>query len=155
MKFLVIYNFWKYLFKYKYILNTNIGSGEAWWLNREAWWLNREAWWLSGSAPECCPAVLGSNPQRLCSPQLTANLLMGCHLGWHLAAGWPLWGSIEEKIMKNEPLVRQKHIKKTNIYWKCIRQCSWCCDVIYVKHVTWNVGCLREGLGSKGWTIDH
>ncbi len=21
------------------------------------------------------------------SPQLTANLLVGCHLGWHLAAG--------------------------------------------------------------------
>jgi hypothetical protein len=25
--------------------------------------------------------------RRLPSPQLTANLLVGCHLGWHLAAG--------------------------------------------------------------------
>ncbi len=53
--------------------------------------------------------------QCLPNPQLTANLLMGCHLGWHLAGGWPLWGAIEEKIMKNEPLVRQKHIKKKKI----------------------------------------
>jgi hypothetical protein len=45
-----------------------------------------EAWWLSGSTPDCCPAVPGSNP-RLPSPQLTANLLAGCHLGWHLAGG--------------------------------------------------------------------
>jgi hypothetical protein len=56
--------------------------------------------------------------RRLPSPQLTANLLVGCHLGWHLAAGWPLWGATEEKIMRNEPLVRQKHIKKKYIYTK-------------------------------------
>jgi hypothetical protein len=45
---------------------------------REAWWLSeggmvaqfREAWWLSGSAPDCCPAVPGSN---LASPQPTAD----------------------------------------------------------------------------------
>jgi hypothetical protein len=60
---------------------------EAWWLSggrrggsvtggvvaqwREAWWLSdREAWWLSGSAPDCCPAVPGSNPA---SPQPTAD----------------------------------------------------------------------------------
>jgi hypothetical protein len=29
-----------------------------------------EAWWLSGSAPDCCPAVPGSNPA---SPQPTAD----------------------------------------------------------------------------------
>ncbi len=29
-----------------------------------------EAWWLSGSAPDCCPAVLGLNPA---SPQPTAD----------------------------------------------------------------------------------
>jgi hypothetical protein len=44
----------------------------------------REAWWFNGSVPDCCPAVPGSNPV---SPQLTANLLVGCHLEWHLAAG--------------------------------------------------------------------
>jgi hypothetical protein len=59
---------------------------EAWWLNVgrhggsiwEAWWLNVgrrggsiwEAWWLNGSAPDCCPAVPGSNPA---SPQPTAD----------------------------------------------------------------------------------
>jgi hypothetical protein len=36
----------------------------------EAWWLNWEAWWLNGSTPDCCPAVLGSNPV---SPQPTAD----------------------------------------------------------------------------------
>jgi hypothetical protein len=30
----------------------------------------REAWWLNGSAPDCCPAVPGSNPA---SPQPTAD----------------------------------------------------------------------------------
>jgi hypothetical protein len=32
--------------------------------------INWEAWWLSGSAPDCCPAVPGSNPA---SPQPTAD----------------------------------------------------------------------------------
>jgi hypothetical protein len=69
-----------------------------------------EAWWLSGSAPDCCPAVPGLNPA---SPQPTADCQSSGGLSWHLAAGWPLWGATEEKIMRNEPLVRQKHIKKT------------------------------------------
>jgi hypothetical protein len=30
----------------------------------------QEAWWLNGSAPDCCPAVPGSNPA---SPQPTAD----------------------------------------------------------------------------------
>ncbi len=29
-----------------------------------------EAWWLNGSAPDCCPAVPGSNPA---TPQPTAD----------------------------------------------------------------------------------
>ncbi len=35
------------------------------------------------------PVVLQSRVpiRRLPSPQLTTNLLVGCHLGWHLAAG--------------------------------------------------------------------
>jgi hypothetical protein len=49
---------------------------------------------------------------RLPSPQVNANLLVGCHLEKHLAAGWPLWEATEKKIRKNEPLVRHKHIKK-------------------------------------------
>jgi hypothetical protein len=49
----------------------------------EAWWL-KEAWWLNGSAPDCCPAVPGSNPA---SSQPTADcpssggLLPGMALG--------------------------------------------------------------------------
>ncbi len=50
--------------------------------------------------------------RRLPSPQLSANLLVGCHLGWHMAADWPLWGATEENITKKEPLVHQKHTKK-------------------------------------------
>ncbi len=61
--------------------------------------------------------------RRLPSPQLIANLLVGCHLVWHLAAGWPLWGATEEKIVKNGSLVRQKHIKKK----KKIAPCCWYC----------------------------
>ncbi len=48
--------------------------------------------------------------RRLPSPHLTANLLVGCHLGCHLAAGWPLWGATEEKNYENEPIVLQKNI---------------------------------------------
>jgi hypothetical protein len=77
-----------------------------------------EAWWLSGrhggSVVACLTVVLQSRVRirHLPSPQLTANLLVGCHLGWHLAAGWPLCGVTEEKIIINELLVRQKHIEK-------------------------------------------
>ncbi len=61
--------------------------------------------------------VLQSRVQirRLPSQQLSANLLVGCHLGWHMAAGWPLWGATEEKITKKEPLVHQKHTKKKKV----------------------------------------
>ncbi len=47
----------------------------------------REAWWLSGSVPDCCPAVPGSNPA---SPQPTSDcqssgglppgMVLGCGL---------------------------------------------------------------------------
>jgi hypothetical protein len=42
-----------------------------------------------GSMVERQTVVLQSRVQirHLPSPQLTANLLVGCHLGWHLAAG--------------------------------------------------------------------
>ncbi len=60
-------------------------------------------WWLSGrhggSVVAGLTVVPGSN---LASPQptATANLLVGYHLGWHLAVGWPLLGATEEKIMR-------------------------------------------------------
>jgi hypothetical protein len=70
-----------------------------------------------GSMVACQTVVLQSWVRiwHLPSPQLTANLLVACHMGWHLAAGWPLWGAKEEKITKNEPLVHQKHIKKKKV----------------------------------------
>jgi hypothetical protein len=52
--------------------------------------------------------------RRLPTPQQTANLLEGCHLGLHLAAGWTQWGATEEKITKK----CQKHIKKKKISLK-------------------------------------
>jgi hypothetical protein len=74
-----------------------------------------EAWWFNDSAPDCCPAVPGSNP----ASQLIAHLLVGCHLGWYLAAGWPLWGATEEKIVKMDRWCAKKHIKKKKYftYW--------------------------------------
>jgi hypothetical protein len=48
------------------------------------WW---EAWWLNGSAPDCCPAVLGSNPV---SPQPTADCLSPDGLPPGMALGWGL-----------------------------------------------------------------
>jgi hypothetical protein len=65
------------------LLGRHGGSKGGMVAHREAWWLkgrhggskggmvaHREAWWLNGSAPDCCPAVLGSNPA---SPQPTAD----------------------------------------------------------------------------------
>jgi hypothetical protein len=61
--------------------------------------------------------VLQSRVRIRClpSPQLTANLLVGCHLGWHLAAFWPLWGATEVKIMKMNPGSPKKYKEKTNL----------------------------------------
>jgi hypothetical protein len=39
-------------------------------LGRRGGSTTREAWWLNGSAPDCCPAVPGSNPL---SPQPTTD----------------------------------------------------------------------------------
>jgi hypothetical protein len=77
----------------------------VWWLNwgrcggliGKVWWLNLgrcggligKVWWLNGSAPDCCPAVPGSNPA---SPQPTADcqssggLPPGIALGCELAS---------------------------------------------------------------------
>ncbi len=56
----------------------------------------------SSSMVACQTVVLQSQVRIRClpSPQLTANLLVGCLFGWHLAAGWPLWGATEVKITK-------------------------------------------------------
>jgi hypothetical protein len=61
--------------------------GMAWWLNGMAWWLNLG--WRGGSMVAHQTVVLQSRVQirHLPSPQQTANLLEGCHLGWHFAEG--------------------------------------------------------------------
>ncbi len=74
----------------------------AWWLNVGwrggsiwmAWWLN-VGWrggsigWRGGSMVAHQTVVLQSRVRirHLPSPQQTANLLEGCHLGWHFAEG--------------------------------------------------------------------
>jgi hypothetical protein len=76
----------------------------------------REAWWLSGSTPDCCPAVLGLNPV---SPlpsadcQSSSGFPPGVALAWGLTS---VRGDRGEKIMRNEPLVRQKYTKKKNVF---------------------------------------
>ncbi len=51
--------------------------------------------------------------RRLPSPQLTANLLEGCHLGMALGCGLTsVRGNRGKKNYKNGPLVPQKHTKK-------------------------------------------
>ncbi len=80
-----------------------------------------------GSSMVACQTVVLQSRVRiwhLPSPQLSANLLVGCHLGWHIAAGWPLWGATEEKITNKEPLVHQKHRKKKK-YTVCTQNWRW------------------------------
>jgi hypothetical protein len=96
---------------------------------REAWWINqggmvdqlgrhggsiREAWWINGSVPDCCPAVQGSN---LVSPQPTADFQSpgGLTPGMALGCGLTSVRGNRGENYKNEPLVRQKHIKKKKI----------------------------------------
>jgi hypothetical protein len=50
--------------------------------------------------------------QRLPSPQLTANILMGCHLGMALDCGLTSVSGNRGENYENEQLVRQKHTKK-------------------------------------------
>jgi hypothetical protein len=84
---------------------------EAWWVNREAWWVNREAWWVNGSMPDCCPAVPGSNPAP---PQPTADCQSpgGLPPGMALGCGLTSVRGNRGENFENEPLVRQKHMKK-------------------------------------------
>ncbi len=71
----------------------------------------QEAWWLSGRAPDCCPAVQGSNPA---SPQPTAECQSSGGLPPGMALGCGLTSARDDRgeIMRNEPLVRQKHEEK-------------------------------------------
>jgi hypothetical protein len=68
-------------------------------------------WLWSCSAPDCCPAVPGSNPA---SPQLTAD----CQSSGGLPPGMALRCRLTSvrgdrgENMRNELLVRQKHIKE-------------------------------------------
>jgi hypothetical protein len=79
--------------------------------NNKIW----EAWWLNGSAPDCCPAVPGSNPA---SPQPTADypspggLPPGMALGCGLTS---VRGNRGKKNCENGPLVRQKTYKEKKI----------------------------------------
>jgi hypothetical protein len=73
------------------------------------------AQWLVGKVAQWMRARLVLQSQvrirRLPSPQLTANLLMGCQLGWHLARLTSVRGNRGENY-ENEPQVHQKHIRK-------------------------------------------
>jgi hypothetical protein len=73
------------------------------------------AWWLNGTTPDCCLAVLGSNPV---SPQPTADYQSpdGLPPGMALACKLTSVRATEEKIRINEPLVRQKPIKEKTIF---------------------------------------
>jgi hypothetical protein len=72
---------------------------------------HREAWWLNCSAPDCCPAVQGSNPA---SPQPTADCQSpgGLPPGMALGSGLTSVRSNRRENCEKEPLIRQKHIKK-------------------------------------------
>jgi hypothetical protein len=50
--------------------------------------------------------------QHLPSPQLTANLLVGCHLGKALGCGLTSMRGNRGENYKNGPLVHQKHTKE-------------------------------------------
>ncbi len=97
----------------------------------EAWWLkggvvalgrrggSREAWWLNGSAPDCCPAVPGSNPADCPSP---GGLPPGMALGRGLTS---VRGNRGKKLCKMDRWFVKKHIninnnKRQRIYCMCI-----------------------------------
>jgi hypothetical protein len=73
-----------------------------------------EMWWLNGTAPDCCPAVLGSYPV---SPQPTADCQSpgGLPPGMALGCGVTSVRGNRGEDYKNESLVRQKHKKKKNL----------------------------------------
>jgi hypothetical protein len=62
--------------------------------------------------------VLQSRVRIRCfpSPQLTANLLLGCHLGMALGCGLTSVRGNRGKNYDNELLVPLKHTKKKKIY---------------------------------------
>jgi hypothetical protein len=83
-----------------------VALGKVWWLFGKVWWLKGrcggswegvvapgKVWWplgrCGGSMVAHQTVVLQSwvRIRYLPSPQQTANLLEGCHLGWHLAEG--------------------------------------------------------------------
>ncbi len=70
-----------------------------------------EAWWLSGSAPDCCPAVPGSNPV---SPQPTADCQSsgGLPPGMALGCGLTSVRGARGKTYEKWAVGRQKHKKK-------------------------------------------
>ncbi len=71
----------------------------------------REAWWLNGRMSDCCSAVLGLNlapPQPTADCQSPGGLPPGMALGYRLTS---VRGNRGDNN-KNEPLVRQKQIKK-------------------------------------------
>jgi hypothetical protein len=73
-----------------------------------------EVWWLNGSAPDCCPAILGLNrasPQATAVCQSPGGLPPGMALGCELTS---VRGNTGEKY-ENQPLVCQKHLKEKNI----------------------------------------
>ncbi len=65
--------------------------------------------------------------QRLPSPQLTANLLVGCHLGMALGCGLTSVKGNRGENYENYPLVRQKHTKKIKEYFKIGCELSGLC----------------------------
>ncbi len=54
--------------------------------------------------------------RRLPSPQLTANLLVGCHLGMGLGCVLTSVRGNRGENYENEPLVPKKHTKKKNYF---------------------------------------
>jgi hypothetical protein len=67
-----------------------------------------EAWWLNGSAPDCCPAIPGSNPAF---PQPTAD----CPSPGGLPPGMALGRGLTS-VRGNRGKNCEKHIKKKKKY---------------------------------------
>jgi hypothetical protein len=109
-----------------------------------------------GSMVACQTVVLQSRVQiwHLPSPQLTANLLVGCHLGWHLAPGWPLWGATEEKITKINLWLAKKNIKinkKLLIYIGRSKCSNFICILYCIGTVSSKI--LDITLQGRGWGV--
>jgi hypothetical protein len=100
---------------------------------REVWWLNREAWWFNGSAPDCCPAVPGSNlvsPQPTadcqCAGELPPGMALGCGLTFvrgNRGENYEKWTTASLKTYKE---------KKNSQHWQppSLEVATICCDAI-------------------------